>query len=39
MADTRHSRPDPIEQGGQARIHGHPKDACPCPRNSKEQTS
>lgn len=39
MADIRHSRPDPIEQGAQARIHGHPKDACPYPRDSEERLS
>lgn len=39
MAQTRHSRPDPIEEGAQARIHGRPKDACPYPRDSEERAA
>lgn len=38
-ARTRPSLPDPIEQGTRARIHGHPKDACPYPRDSEKRTS
>ena len=39
MANIRHPHSDPIEQGAQARIHGHPKDACPYPRDSEERLS
>ncbi|KAB1073194.1 ribosome modulation factor [Methylobacterium planeticum] len=39
MATSRHTNPDPIAQGAQARIHGRPKDACPYPRNSEERAS
>lgn len=39
MAQTRHSQPDPIEEGAQARIHGRPKDACPYPHDSEERVS
>lgn len=39
MDDVRPSPPDPIEQGAQTRTHGHPKDACPSPRDSEEMTS
>jgi ribosome modulation factor len=39
MAQTRHSHPDPIEEGARARIHGRPKDACPYSRDSEERAS
>lgn len=39
MAETRHSQPDPIEQGAQARIHGRPKDSCLYPRDSEERAA
>ena len=39
MADTRHSKIDPIEQGAQARIRGRPKDACPYPANSEDRAA
>ena len=39
MAEPRHTRADPIEQGAYARIHGRPRDACPYPRDSEERTA
>ena len=39
IAQTRHSQPDPNEEGAQACIHGRPKNACPYPRDSEERAS